>query len=188
MGEEKTQELDKLTDELCMQHRYVMKLMKIMGVDENDIEDLTSEVFVAAYDGLDGLREGEKLVPWLKKIADRKAGRYFRKRSNHKEISHMVKTEAGEMDIFDTVADEMTVEAILQEAERKDQVDELIRSLPEAGRRIIRMRFWGDYKHEEIARILNINLNTEKSIYRRSLAKMEKNYYKIFGEGDSYER
>ena len=55
MGEEKTQELDKLTDELCMQHRYVMKLMKIMGVDENDIEDLTSEVFVAAYDGLDGL-------------------------------------------------------------------------------------------------------------------------------------
>ena len=182
MGEEKTQELYKLTEELCGQHRYVMRLMKIMGVDENDIEDLTSEVFIEAYDGLEGLREGEKLVPWLRKIASRKAGRYFRKRSNYKEISHMVKTEMGEMDIFDTVADEMTVEAILQEAERKDQVDELIRSLPEAGRRIIRMRFWGEYKHEEIARILNINLNTEKSIYRRSLAKMKKNYAEIFRE------
>lgn len=187
MEEEKTQDLERLTEELCRQHRYVMKLLKIMGVDENDIEDVASEVFIDAYDGLEGLRDGEKLIPWLRSIANRRASKYFRKRSNHREICHMVKTEMGEMDVFDMVADGMTVEAILQEAEKKEKVDELIRSLPEVSRRIIRMRFWGEYRHAEIAEILDINLNTEKSIYRRSLERMKKNYLEIFGEGDSYE-
>ena len=182
-----TEDRDKLTEELCEKHRYVMNLMKIMGVDENDIEDLASYVMIDAYNGLKGLRDGEKLKPWLKSIASRRAGRYFRKRSNRREISHMVKTEMGEMDIFDMMADELTVEAILQEAEKKERVDELIRSLPDIDRRIIRMRFWGEYKHAEIARILNINLNTEKSIYKRSLAKMKKNYIEVFGERDSHE-
>ena len=48
--------------------------------------------------------------------------------------------------------------------------------------RILRMRFWGDYRHSEIAEILNININTEKSIYRRSLKKLRDNYFKLLGE------
>lgn len=183
-----TSDREKLLDELCEKYPYVMRLMKIMGVEENDIEDLAAEIFIDAFKGIGKLRDPEKLVPWLKVIATNKSSRYFRKRSNRREISNMIKTEAGEMDVFDTLVDEVTVEQILQEAENKQFVERLVDTLPEAGKRIIRMRFWGEYKHEEIARIMNINLNTEKSIYRRSLKRLEKNYFEIFGEEDVHER
>ena len=99
----------------------------------------------------------------------------------------MVKTEAGEMDIFDTAADEITVEAVLQEVEERALVERLVNTLPDISRRIIRMRFWGEYKHSEIAEILNIKLNTEKSIYRRSLKQLKRNYYEVFGGEDTHE-
>ena len=98
------------------------------------------------------------------------------------EIYNLVKTEMGEVDIFESVVDETTVEKILQEAERRDMVRDMINSLSDIERRILRMRFWGDYRHSEIAEILNININTEKSIYRRSLKKLRDNYFKLLGE------
>ena len=166
---------ERLTEKLCEQYTDLIRHMKIMGVNENDIEDLTGEIMVEAFKSLDKLREEDKLVPWLRKIAERRVSKYFRRRSNRKEISGLIKTEAGEIDIVDTIADEQSVEAILQKAEEKEQVDLLINSLPEISRRILRMRFWGEYRHSDIAEILNIKLNTEMSIYRRSLERLRKN-------------
>lgn len=177
-----TSDREKLLGELCEKYPYIMQLMRVMGVSESDIEDLASEIFMAALKNLGKLRESEKLMPWLRVIATNRVSRYFRKRAVSREISHMIKTEYGEMDVFDVLVDEVTVEHILQEAEKRQAVERLVNSLPEAGRRVMRMRFWGEYKHEEIAEILNINLNTEKSIYRRSLKKLEKSYFELFGE------
>lgn len=173
---------DEVLNLLCEKYPYVIRLIKIMGVDENDVEDLAAEVFIDAFKGLDGLNDVKKMIPWLKTITANKASKYFRKRAKRKEISNMIKTEFGEIDIFDTIADEITIEKILQEAETKDMVGKMINSLPDISRRIIRMRFWGDYKHSEIAKIININVNTEKSIYRRSLKKLKDSYFKSFGK------
>lgn len=161
--------------------------MKIMGVDEDDIEDLAAEVFIDAFKGIEGLKDPEKLIPWLKAIASNRASRYFRKRRRRREIFNIVKTEAGEIDVFDNIADEMTVEKIMQEAEERELAVLLINSLSELNRRVLRMRFWGGYKHSEIAKILNINVNTEKSIYRRSLKQLRDNYFRITGKEDRNE-
>ncbi len=178
---------DKLLEELCDRYPYVVRLMKIMGVDEDDIEDLATEVFIDAFKGIEGLKDPEKLMPWLKAIASNRASRYFRKRHRRMEISNMINTEAGEIDAFDTIADEMTVESIMQEAEERELAGRLINSLSDINRRILRMRFWGGYKHSEIARILNININTEKSIYRRSLKQLRDNYFLMMGKEDRNE-
>lgn len=81
----------------------------------------------------------------------------------------------------------ITVEKILQDAERRDMVSAMINGLPDISRRVLRMRFWGGYKHAEIAEILNINVNTEKSIYRRSLKRLKDSYLEILGKEDSDE-
>lgn len=173
---------DELLKLLCDKYSYIIRLMKIMGVDENDVEDLTADVFVDAFKALDRLRDPDKMIPWLKTIASNRARKYFSKRAKYREIHHMAVIEAGEIDILDTIPSEMDVEKILQEAERRELVEKLINSLSDINRRIIRMRFWGDYKHAEIAEILNININTEKSIYRRSLKQLKDNYFEIFGQ------
>lgn len=174
-----TLDREEILELLCSKYVYVIRLMKIMGVDENDVEDVATEVFIDAFRGLDNLRDPEKLVPWLKKIARNRASKYFRKRAKRKEISNMIKTEMGEIDIFDTIADEVTVEKLLQDAERRGMVRDMINNLPDVSRRVIRMRFWGEYKHSEIAEIMNININTEKSIYRRSLKHLKEQYLNI---------
>ncbi len=182
-----TVDKDELVKLLCENYPYVVRLMKIIGVDENDIEDLAEDVFIDAFNGLSTLRDPDKMVPWLRTIAGNRASKYFAKRSRRREISNMVKTEAGEIDIFDMVADEVTVESILRDAEERDLVNCLINTLPDVSRRIIRMRFWADYKHAEIAEVLGINLNTEKSIYRRSLKLLKDNYAGIFGKDETHE-
>ena len=91
-------EENKCRRDMYQAHKYISKnlrLMKIMGVDENDVEDVATEVFIDAFRGLDNLRDPEKLVPWLKKIARNRASKYFRKRAKRKEISNMIKTEMG---------------------------------------------------------------------------------------------
>ena len=167
---------EKLVESLCDKFGYVILLLRVMGVDENDVEDLATEVLIDALKSIDDLRDAEKLTPWIKTIAVNRASKYFGSRSKRKEISNMVRMEAGEIDIYDLVADEITVEKILQEAEENAMVEKLINSLSEAGRRIIRMRVWGDYKFREIADVMNLNVNTVKSVYPRSLKRLETNY------------
>lgn len=184
---DKVLEQEEVLERLCGLFPYVMRLMKIMGVDENDVEDVAMEVFIDAFRGLHTLSSPEKMMPWLKTIAANRASKYFSKRAKRKEISNLVKTEAGELDIFDTLVDEITVEKILQDAERRDMVSAMINGLPDISRRVLRMRFWGGYKHAEIAEILNINVNTAKSIYRRSLKRLKDSYLEILGKEDSDE-
>lgn len=129
---------EEILDLLCEKYVYIIRLMKIMGVDENDVEDMATEVFLDAFKGLDRLRDPAKMVPWLRKIAKNRASKYFRKRTRRREIYNMVRTEVGEIDIVDTIADEVSVEKILQDAERRGMVREMINNLPDVSKRVIR--------------------------------------------------
>ena len=62
-------EQEEVLERLCGLFPYVMRLMKIMGVDENDVEDVAMEVFIDAFRGLHTLSSPEKMMPWLKTIA-----------------------------------------------------------------------------------------------------------------------
>lgn len=179
---------DKRIDLLCGSYDYLLNLMRVMGVDERDMEDLAEEAILAAYKSIDDLRDESRMKPWLRAIAANKAKRYFRERSRHRAISSTIRLESGEeIDIYDIVADETDVEKILQDAERRSMVETMLDNLSDINRRIIKMRFWGKYKFAEIADILNINVNTVKSIYRRSLKQLKRVYGELFGEDGPYE-
>ena len=68
--------------------------------------------------------------------------------------------------------------------ERRALVDALLRELPASGRQIVKMRFWYGYKHSEIAELMHMNINTEKSIYRRSLKRLRDAYLKMIDSED----
>lgn len=136
---------------------------------------------VAAVRSVRKLKQESSIRPWLSTIIRRKVGEYYRKRLNLKEISNIIRAEDGrEIDLYDFVAGEATVESILQEAERMNVVDVLIDSLPEISKCVIRMHFWAGYKFTEIAPVLGVNVNTVKSLYRRGLEKLKENSEAIF--------
>lgn len=176
---------DSLLEVLSLKSNYISSLLRIMGVSEDDIEDLRNDVLENALRKISTLKDVNSIDAWLRTITMHRASKYLKKRSQNKELSNIFKAESGEeIDIFDLVADEKTTEHLFQEAEQRKAAEELLNTLPEPGKRIIQLRFWGDYKFSEIALILNINLNTAKTIYRRSLQKLEQNYYMLFGKED----
>ncbi|MGN0704536.1 MAG: RNA polymerase sigma factor [Lentihominibacter sp.] len=176
---------DSLLELLSLKSNYISKLLRVMGVKEDDIEDLRNDVLENAVRRITTLRDVNSIEAWLRTLTMRRASKYFGKRRENRELSNIIKKESGEeMDVYDLVADEKTTEHLFQEAERRKVATVLLDTLSDTEKRIIQMRFWGEYKFSEIALILRINVNTVKTIYRRSLQKLEKNYYNLFGEED----
>ena len=104
---------DDLLKRLCEEYPSVIRLLKIMGVDLDDIEDLASDIFIDAYRNIGKLKDVDKLEAWLHTITGNRARKYYRQRMKRNEISNLVRTEMGEVDIFELIVDETTVEKIL---------------------------------------------------------------------------
>ena len=177
---------EELLELLCGQYDTVLRAMKVAGVHKNDIEDLAEEVFVAAVKSIDDLRDEKLMGPWVKRITANKVSKYFRKRNRRREIFGMVKAEFGkEVYLQDLLVEKAPVERVLRQAEDRELVGKLLDTLPDLNRKILQMRFWGNYKFSEIAEILSLNENTVKSIYRRSLKRLKDHYDTIFGREES---
>lgn len=161
-------------DLLCRNYDFVVRQVRVHGICENDVLDISEEVMVAAVKSIGSLRSGDNIRPWLTTIVRYEACRYYRKRSRFAEVSSIIDLEEDrDIDIYDFIASEETVESILQEAERVDMVDTLLDSLPDTSRRVMRLRFWAGYRFSEISDILGVNVNTVKSSYRRGLEKLK---------------
>ena len=52
---------DDLLKRLCEEYPSVIRLLKIMGVDLDDIEDLASDIFIDAYRNIGKLKDVDKL-------------------------------------------------------------------------------------------------------------------------------
>jgi RNA polymerase sigma factor (sigma-70 family) len=129
--------------------------------DSADAEDVTQKTFVAAWTGRRGFDPGRaRLAGWIvgiakHKIADTHAGR-ARTRDLEQLAASVAPDERAETDLTDRIL----------------LADELARLEPEA-QRIMRLAFYDDLTHTQIAERLEMPLGTVKSHIRRSLLRMK---------------
>ncbi len=136
--------------------------MRSLG-NVSDAEDVTQRVFVSAWTGRANFDSRRSRLPaWLvgitkNKIADAHAARN-RMRDAHAQLAAT------------TVPDSLVVE----EVDIADQLliaDEIARLEPDA-QRVVRLAFYDDLTHTQIAERLGLPLGTVKSHIRRSLDRM----------------
>lgn len=145
-------------------HGPVYNLILGMLGDVADAADATQEVFLKAFRGIQGFRQGSSLKTWLYRIAIREAlnqRRWFR-RHRRNEISLDAEPREGQapLEVRDLGA---TPFEQLATREIQDAVQGALQQVPEVFRSAVILRDLEGMSYEEVAEILECHTGTVKS-------------------------
>lgn len=136
--------------------RPVYSIALRMLSDRHKAEDLAQEVFLQLYRKLDSIESDTHLAFWLRRVTANRAIDRLRQEP---------KLDAIPLDEnSDFIADVGEDDPLLQR-----RLGELIAQLPPAPRAVVLLRYQEDLDPVEIARTLDMSINTVKSHLKRSL-------------------
>ena len=141
---------------------------KLMGIAlrytkcREDAEDIFQEAFVKIFKNIDQLKEEKTLFVWMKQIVIHTAINHFRQ---HQKYADTVSSDSLE------AASDRNYENILSGL-HKAQILEMINQLPDGYRLVFNLYVIDGYKHEEIARLLQISETTSRSQLVRAKQKL----------------
>jgi RNA polymerase sigma-70 factor, ECF subfamily len=118
--------------ELFRLHARMLHGVLLARVPPSEVDDLMQDVFVAAMEKLDGLREATVFGPWLVMIAKNRASDFHRRKRPTEELSD----EIGRSD---------------QDRAEAEQILDIIKGLPEAYRETLVLRLVEGMTGPEIA-------------------------------------
>ena len=164
------------TDELLIQHfkdgrkdvfevlyyRHLPKVYKRVRyvIPENDVEDVTQEIFIAALNSLPSFRGDAKFSTWLRTLTNHKVAEFYRKRTRKQEPPLSPLSEAAAH----------TTGSTSKALEERVYLQRALQNLPDNYREIILLRFAEAMQFNEIAEMTGQNLEATKSLFRRAIA------------------
>ena len=135
----------------------------ILG-DRNDSADVTQEVFLKAFRGIGGFRQGSSLKTWLYRIAVREALNQRRWWRRHRRNEISIDAPVDESRLPNEIeASEATPFERLAAREIQSAVRGALRQLPETYRSAVILRDLEGLSYEEVAEVLEISVATVKT-------------------------
>lgn len=144
-------------------YQLIYNLVYRMISKKEDVEDLTQEAFIKAFNSLQNFDKQFSFSTWLFKIATNNAIDYLRKKklatfSIDKEI------ESDDNDYkFEIPDHENKPDKQIMHQQMKEILDEAIKSLPKKYRDVIILRHKKELEYEEIAKKMKLPLGTIKA-------------------------
>jgi len=144
-------------------YQLIYNLIFRMISRKEDVEDLTQEAFIKAFNSLQNFDRQFAFSTWLFKIATNNAIDYLRKKKlNTFSIDKEIESEESDFK-FEIPDIENKPDRVIMEDQRKKILDEAIESLPPKYKEVIILRHKLDKEYEEIAKELKIPLGTVKA-------------------------
>jgi RNA polymerase sigma factor (sigma-70 family) len=143
--------------------QLIYNLIFRMIRNKEDVQDLTQEAFIKAFNSLEKFDKQFSFSTWLFKIATNNCIDYLRKKKLHtfsidKDISNDDDDYQFEIPDTETIPDKNILDT-----ERKKILEEAIESLPNKYKSVILLRHRDEKDYEEIAKKLKIPLGTVKA-------------------------
>jgi RNA polymerase sigma-70 factor (ECF subfamily) len=131
--------------------------------EKREVEDLTQEAFIKAFQSLASFNHEFAFSTWLYRIATNNCIDYIRKKKL--QTLSIDKPIEGDEDEYSMEIPDSTYEPdrVLIEHQRKKLIEDAIASLPEKYQIVIRMRHMEDKDYQEIAIALKLPLGTVKA-------------------------
>lgn len=140
---------------------YTLALRSLGNVA--DAEDVTQKVFVAAWTGRAGFDSSRPLGAWLVGIARNTIADTYAARTRQRGVERQLAESTSEI----------VVEEGFDLSDRLMLADEISRLEPDA-QKVLRLAYFDDLTHSQIAEKLGLPLGTVKSHIRRSLERMRR--------------
>ena len=141
---------------------YLMSMVRRADV----ADDLSQEVFLNAWKGLDLYTEQGEAKAYLMKIAYRVVCNAKRRRSMEVNVDDETWTAIDPVDASSDPAQK------IHQAELNATLSAVLDQLSEAEKKVLTLRYFGEMKFNEIADLIELPLNTVLSHARRGLARM----------------
>ena len=123
--------------------------------------DLTQEVFIKVYASLARYRSEYKFSTWIYKIAHNAAVDHLRRHSTREQS--LIKQTDGEQYDLPIESKRLSPEQESEKAERRAEIEAVVRQLPAAYRELIVLRHSHDMSYDEIAEVMGLPLGTVKN-------------------------
>lgn len=144
-------------------YQHIYNLIFKMIFRKEDVEDLTQEAFIKAFNSLENFDRQFAFSTWLYKIATNNCIDYLRKKKlSTFSIDKEIQSEDSDFK-FEIPDTEYIPDNKIIEEQRKKIIDEAIESLPEKYKRVIVLRHKKEMEYEEIAEKLELPLGTVKA-------------------------
>ena len=146
----------------ALYHRHLPNVFRRVRyvIPENDVEDVTQEVFIAASKSLASFRGDSQFGTWLRTLTNYKVTEFYRKRTRKQEPLLAPLSEASGR----------TEGGTSKSMEERIFIQRALQKLPENYREVLLLRFVEDLQFNEIAELTNQNLEATKSLFRRAIS------------------
>jgi RNA polymerase sigma-70 factor, ECF subfamily len=138
--------------------------------DKDDAEDLTQDIFIQAYQSLNGFRKDSSFSTWIYRVAVNASLNKVRKNAG-KPIMHRIDTFfllTGDKESFQLQPDTINPESILIRQEHAKWVQNALDSLPENQRTAIVLSKYDDLPQKEIAEIMKTTEGAIEALIQRA--------------------
>ena len=137
----------------------VYKRVRYM-VPEQDVDDTTQEVFIAALKSLSSFRGEAQFSTWLRTLTNHKIAEYYRKCNRKREVPKVAFDDALDH------SDGSTAKAL----EEQIALRRALRQIPDQYQEVILLRFVDGLQFSEIAELNCQHLEATKSLFRRAVS------------------
>jgi RNA polymerase sigma-70 factor (ECF subfamily) len=145
-------------------HRPVFGLVAGILYDPSEAADVTQEVFLKAFRGIAGFRQGSSLKTWLYRIAVRQALNHRRWSWRHlRQLCSMTSESGGESQVLEFESADASPFDELASREVQQAVRKALGQVAENFRTAVILRDLEGLAYEEIAEILDVSVGTVKS-------------------------
>jgi len=129
--------------------------------NEREAEDVTAQIFLAAFEGLQRRREDGHFAAWLFTIARNKVVEHHRS-TRHEPLNESLLPPLH-----------VDMELTMEESQRREHLLRLIQTLAEDERELIHLRYVAELSFSDIAESLRKNEDAVKKMLYRLIARLK---------------
>jgi len=166
-------------EELVRRHQQrVFSLVGGILRRREDVEDVAQQIFLKAFVSLRRFDQRSAFSTWLYKISVNECWDYLRKKKVRPLVYESDMSEEQVSRLDGIVSQERPPESPIDRAEARDLLERILEKLPEQDRQLLLLKEVEGFSVQELAEILDLNVNTVKVRLFRARARIMDFYRK----------